>query len=152
MAISSESYWINWELATSPHDGLVASRRELRPGARLLPQCGTPKYLVQPATMSKTLHQSQATFLCFALLGAWGEGRPPTPRGVRCPIHSIESFNGMDEAIFLSLALSLSLSLLVCGAARGCCCFLPRGQCCWCLLLFGLLLGCPWCPTAAGVC
>ena len=28
--------------------------------------------------------------LCFALLGAWGEGRPPTPRAVRCPIHSIE--------------------------------------------------------------
>ena len=40
--------------------------------------------------------------LCFALLGAWGEGRPP--RGVRCPIHS----RAMPS---LSLSLSLFLSL-----------------------------------------
>ena len=42
---------------------------------------------------TKTACHSQVEWqplLCFALLGAWGEGRPPTPRAVRCPIHSIE--------------------------------------------------------------
>ena len=50
-------------MATSPCDGLVASRRELRLGARLVPLCGIPKYLDEQVSKSKTLHRSQADSL-----------------------------------------------------------------------------------------
>ena len=52
--------------ATSPCDGLVASRRGLRHGARLVPLCGIPMYLVEQASESKTLHQSQAESLSLS--------------------------------------------------------------------------------------
>ena len=44
-----KSRWI-WSFATSPCVGLVAGRRGLRLGARLLPQCGMPKYLDEQAS------------------------------------------------------------------------------------------------------
>ena len=42
--------------------GLVAGRRELRHGARLVPLCGIPEYLDELVSKSKTLHRSQAVF------------------------------------------------------------------------------------------
>ena len=44
-----KSRWI-WSFATSPCVGLVARRRELRLGARLVPLCGIPEYLDEQAS------------------------------------------------------------------------------------------------------
>ena len=51
----------------SPCDGLVAGRRELRHGARLVPLCGITMYLDEQASRSKTLHRSQANSLSLSL-------------------------------------------------------------------------------------
>ena len=52
--------------ATSPCDGLVAGRRELRHGARLVPLRGMTMYLVEQVSGSKTMHQSQAVSLSLS--------------------------------------------------------------------------------------
>ena len=53
--------------SVSPCDGLVAGRRELRHGARLVPLCGITMYLDEQASRSKTLHRSQANSLSLSL-------------------------------------------------------------------------------------
>ena len=55
------------DMATSSCDGLVASRRGLRRGARVLPQCGTPKKPVEPCLMSKILRHGQAVSVSLSL-------------------------------------------------------------------------------------
>ena len=52
--------------ATSPCDGLVAGRRELRHGARLVPLCGIPEYLDQQASKSKNFAPESGSFSLFS--------------------------------------------------------------------------------------
>ena len=76
--VRGKSRWI-WSFVTSPCVGLVASRRELRPGARLAPLCGIPKYLDEQVSKSKTLPRSPADSLSLRV--------PP-----QVSMHKLDSF------------------------------------------------------------
>ena len=54
-------------LFATPCDGLVAGRRELRHGARLVPLCGITMYLVEQVSESKILHRCQAISISLSL-------------------------------------------------------------------------------------